>query len=45
MNSLKNVRYPTNLIKKFVLAVDGNDSKNDFMIQVFLRLFPSAVKV
>jgi hypothetical protein len=36
MNNIRNIKYPNELIKKVVLAVDGNDNKNDDMIKVFL---------
>jgi hypothetical protein len=42
---MRNFKYPTHLVKKIVLAVDGNDSKNDDMIKVFRKLFPSSAKV
>ena len=45
VNNIKNIDYPQNLIRKFVLAVDGNDDKNKDMIDVFMNIFPNATKV
>lgn len=42
---MKHLNYPQDLIKRRVLAVDGNDDKNDDMIKVFTELFPNSHRI
>lgn len=39
---MRNIKYPSRLIKRTVLALDGTDNKNDDMVKVFKKLFPLA---